>query len=161
MQQTVAMMERSFLMIDLNDLSCSHCAVSPDQDLQCMEAEWCVEGDVDVCYIVDTGPGRKGLLRFRQRREYHPEISLWICCEWRLAPAGSYLKGRTWRVKQREAGTWREWGSEDTNFLSENSLYRAVFFTLCIHREAKYRKVNKTWNYFCHKNSWTSAQLAN
>ena len=78
MQQTDAMMERSFLMIDLNDLSCSHCVVPLRKISSAVygELEWCVDGDVDVCYIVHTGPGRKGLLRFRQTREYHPEISL-------------------------------------------------------------------------------------
>ena len=70
-------MERSFLMIDLNDLSCSHCVVP----LTKMSSVWrtrvvCCDGDVDVCYIVHTRPGRKGLLRFRQTREYQPEISL-------------------------------------------------------------------------------------
>ena len=57
--------------------------------------------------------------------------------------------------------TWRELGSIIQTFYLKTVCIDQFSLTWCVHRESKYSKVNKTRNYFCHKNSWTFAQLSN
>ena len=122
MQQTDAMMERSFLMIDLNDLSCSHCVV-PLRKISSVWRTRVVCGWRCWCLLHCAHETRKERITTLQTDQgiSSRDLSLLICCD----PAGSYLKGRASMESQAERGSGRD-GNEEVRI---QTFYQR---TLCI-----------------------------